>query len=689
MKRSYFLSMLLIVFLLTSSSWGEFKYAVLVNNSTYQIPEWALVADTLKSRYDGELFTWESSVWDVRSELSAYKPTHIAFVCEPLTASAGFVQIVWPFTRCLDDDPYGDAIWGIITGYDAEDALRLANCEPFVVKNMLGGTMSCDLNYYPQGIATSEATYNRIRFKYLDGTIIDTTDENLCPTDRTEFLMNMINADTIDIFMTSGHGNHDRWQLHYPDPGLEGYFMSSAGQLYGDPRVGPNINANSVNPKIYLALGNCYVGKLYNMNSMAPAWIHTGGASLMTGYVEWEGTYSHQHGGTKAFFARQGLYTWPEAFFLANQALYFDLDNHTPGTNPPDLNWSALYGDPALDARLDTESGVIPGSMYEEQIEIVPGDDKDTVTVRIVMNREDSPGYNGKWGNRHPTILFPFRAENPFIIKYDPECYTAEVTDNFFLMCIWWLGDSPLAAGETREFVFTCDHMVTSVIEITPDDPPVTVPQGGSFGFTGTLINNTEETQIVDAWTMAVGPQKDVYGPFKMLHDIELAPYDTLSGHFSQHVPNLAPLGFYDYIAYRGDYPSTVIDSSFFQIEVIPGISSGGDDLGWLLSGSFDGSAEYTNLPSDFALLGNYPNPFNARTQIGYQLSSLTAVNLAIYNLQGERVCTLFEGYQSPGTYSLIWDGRNQRGDEVVSGIYFYRLTSGDISESRPLLLLK
>ncbi|MCD6161247.1 MAG: T9SS type A sorting domain-containing protein [candidate division Zixibacteria bacterium] len=567
MKRSKLFLLLFTFLLLTSLSRGDFRYAVVVNNSTYQIPEWGLVADTLVSRYNGEIFIWQNSTWDLRQDLIDYKPTHIAFVCEALTANSNFVQTsIWTLTRALDDDPYGDAIWGIITGYNAADALRLATCGSFRVKNMLGGTMSCDLGYYPQGICTSEGTYNRIRFKYLDGTIVDTTDEDLCPNDRTGFLMNMINADTIDIFMTSGHGNHDNWQLHYPTPDLEGFFRSNAGQLYGDPRYGSNINANSINPKIYLALGNCYVGKIQNLNSMAPAWIHTGGASLMTGYVIPEGSDSYQHGGTKAYFARQGLYTWPEAFFLANQALYFDQIHHTPGTNPPDLNGSALYGDPALDARLDTESGVIPGSMYDEQIEIVPGDTQDTVTVRIVMNREDYPGYNGKWGNRHPIVLFPFRAENPIIISYDPDCHSAMVTEEFLLMCIWHQNEPPLPAGAVREFVFTCDHMTTSVEEPTA----------------------------------------------------------------------LSPV-----------------------------------------------------LPNGITLSQNYPNPFNAQTRIEYHLSSPMKINLAVYNLRGELVNTLYNGHQSEGTHNLIWDGRNNKGDEVVSGIYFYRLTSGDISESRSLLMLK
>ncbi len=436
-------------------------YAVVVKQSTYDQPDWAAVADTLIARYQGQLFVWNSSLSEVQAAVGAFRPTHIAFVCEALTASAGFVQNnLWPFTRALDADPYCDAVWGIVTGYNAEDAMRLSTCSGFTVKTVLGGTNCCDAGYFPQGIASSEGTYNRYSVKRLDspGTVAYTDG----PTDRTEWLINMINDGIemfdnapVDIFMTSGHGNHNEWQLHYPTSGNEGFFRSANGQLYGDPRSGPNINANSVNPKIYLALGNCYVGKIQSMNSMAPAWIHTGGACMMTGYVIPEGSDSHQHGGTKAFFARQGLYTWPESFFLANQNLYFDIQNQTPGTDPPDLNGSALYGNPALYARLNVTAGVIPGSMYNEEVQVVQGAGRDTVTVRITMNRQDSPGYNGKWGNRHPTVLFPFRADDVEIVSHN--CLDVKVMDDFALLYVWYQGQEQLPAGATREVVFICN----------------------------------------------------------------------------------------------------------------------------------------------------------------------------------------------------------------------------------------
>jgi len=62
------------------------------------------------------------------------------------------------------------------------------------------------------GIATSESDYGKMWVKLPDGAIVDTT----CPTDRTKFLIDLLNTNEFDMFITSGHGNVDMWQLHYP-----------------------------------------------------------------------------------------------------------------------------------------------------------------------------------------------------------------------------------------------------------------------------------------------------------------------------------------------------------------------------------------------------------------------------------------------------------------------------------------
>ena len=435
---------------------GSFRYAVIVRNDTYQDPEWAEVVDSLVAKYSAGVFSYNSSMYDIQESLGSYAPDYMAFVSEWNNTTALYVDSIWKFGRGLDDDPYGDAIWGIITGFDVSDALRLATGpEGFDVITVLGGTTSCDLSHYPQGIATSEATYSLYYTKALnDPNVVEHTDG---PIDRTEWLVECLNADTIDIFVTSGHGAHYQWQLHYPTSGNEGYFRSSAGQAYGDPKTGDNIDINSVNAKIFFGLGNCQIGKIANSLSMALGWLHSAGAYFYTGYVINEGSTSQQHGGTKAYFERQVHYTWPQAYYLANQALYYDKYNYVPGAEgAPDLNGSALYGDPAMEARV-ADVGVYDELLYTEEVLVDSSGSPWQVTVRITMNIEGTPGFTSKWGYRSPIVLLPFRVEDITVGSHD--CLDVVVTDNFALLYIWFQGEDPLPEGTTREVTFTCNPL--------------------------------------------------------------------------------------------------------------------------------------------------------------------------------------------------------------------------------------
>ncbi len=99
-------------------------------------------------------------------------------------------------------------------------------------------------------------------------------------------------------------------------------------------------------------------------------------------------------------------------------------------------------------------------------------------------------------------------------------------------------------------------------------------------------------------------------------------------------------------------------------------------------------------IPEETALLANYPNPFNPETWIPYQLAESAAVTLTIYDMNGEMVRRLAVGYQAAGVYqsrsrAAYWDGRNQLGEPVASGLYFYTLTADDFTETRRMLILK
>ena len=99
-------------------------------------------------------------------------------------------------------------------------------------------------------------------------------------------------------------------------------------------------------------------------------------------------------------------------------------------------------------------------------------------------------------------------------------------------------------------------------------------------------------------------------------------------------------------------------------------------------------------IPDETALLHNYPNPFNPETWVPYQLADPADVTLTIHAVNGTLVRTLALGHQPAGIYqtrtrAAYWDGKNEVGEPVASGIYFYTLTAGDFTATRKMLIRK
>ncbi len=98
---------------------------------------------------------------------------------------------------------------------------------------------------------------------------------------------------------------------------------------------------------------------------------------------------------------------------------------------------------------------------------------------------------------------------------------------------------------------------------------------------------------------------------------------------------------------------------------------------------------ETTSLPSAFRLLGNYPNPFNARTTINFEVNRAVDVTLDIYNIHGQLVRSMLRSYLEPKRYSVVWSGTDDEGEAVPTGVYIYRLSDSAHKISDKMILLK
>jgi hypothetical protein len=110
----------------------------------------------------------------------------------------------------------------------------------------------------------------------------------------------------------------------------------------------------------------------------------------------------------------------------------------------------------------------------------------------------------------------------------------------------------------------------------------------------------------------------------------------------------------------------------------------------WLRQVSTDVEEEKNEtLPLTFSLSQNYPNPFNPQTVIQYALPHEGHVNILVYNVLGQKVKVLKDEVEEAGYKTLTWDGKDETGSEVASGIYFYRLQAKNFVKCKKMLLLK
>lgn len=100
-------------------------------------------------------------------------------------------------------------------------------------------------------------------------------------------------------------------------------------------------------------------------------------------------------------------------------------------------------------------------------------------------------------------------------------------------------------------------------------------------------------------------------------------------------------------------------------------------------------STRTDNIPLSFQLKQNYPNPFNSNTQIYFGLTYASPVEIIVYNIRGNHIRTMVQNTLEAGFHSVFWNGRNDAGQTVSSGFYFYRIHAGLYSETRKMVMIR
>lgn len=391
-------------------------YAVLVSQETLADAGWAQVVTRLREQHHAEVVTFAGDVLECQARLQKSQPHWVCWVARPTELGQKSAYAMHRLARENDADPYEDFQWGIITGRTAEQALKLAApAQPLTIRKVGAGTSFASA-CVESGYWFSEFKAGEIWVK--EGTPLAVKGQGAA--DSTESIVQRLNAGQTDCFITSGHATENDWQPGYRY--RNGSFGHRDGVLIGKALDGKVHEVHSANPKVYLAVGNCLMGNVpKKADCMALAWLNTGGALQMVGYVEptW---FGYAGWGVLDYFVEQpGRFTVSEAWLANHHALLWTLGEAKAGQVKANLrglefdqNVTVLYGDPKWSAKL------APGALRWDESLVVSasGEATWTITPKAGADTFAPVDTNGSERGGRPLVAFlPRRAEGWEVVE--------------------------------------------------------------------------------------------------------------------------------------------------------------------------------------------------------------------------------------------------------------------------------
>ena len=313
-------------------------YAVVARQKLKTDTDWAKVISFLQEKHHAPVFYYNNSPSEILDSLKFYTPRYVAFVEEPKQVDRELVMLLHRMSRQVDDDVYSDYIWGIITGYDAKAALKLANngVRPLTIKSAVSTIAELREAKWFDRFAWIDDHQDGLcgEKRSIKDSVITYT---ISPDESLQKFYDFYKEYDPDFIVTSGHATERNLEM----PFSHGNIKSKNGFLYAAFPEGKEYLVESGKRRVFLGAGNCLLGNVRkNPNSMAIACLGSGNAAAMVGYVvtSWYGRAGW--GTLKYWLFNPGRYTLAEAVFLNEQDMLFQMNRWNSNFNQLNFPYS-------------------------------------------------------------------------------------------------------------------------------------------------------------------------------------------------------------------------------------------------------------------------------------------------------------------------------------------------------------
>lgn len=392
------------------------EYVVIAGKGITADAEWNKVAEALKTKHQAALVSYQEKIDEVVPKLKQIRPRYVAIVEKPENLDRDYVIHLNRLSRQVDSDIYADFLWGIITGYDATAAMKMVNnsTEPLVVKDAVATIMELHsgkwfdryawVDDHTQGLwgekKSKDDTIVTYRLKgtpakgYIrtsDGKIKEAMVERVNPVDEMQTFYNIYEQYAPDLVVTAAHAT----EMNLEMPFSLGNIRSKNGVLYMDFPDGPQNLKESGKRKIYLPIGNCLIANVKGTKeSMAVAWMNSGNAATMVGYVvtTWYGR--NGWGGLKYWLTTPGRYTTAEAFYLNQQDMMYQLNAWNPKLTTLEYPYNTRGEFAIVSNFIKDSTGIIPtndhiGFIHDRDVLAYYGDPKWDARLQEIPEEND------------------------------------------------------------------------------------------------------------------------------------------------------------------------------------------------------------------------------------------------------------------------------------------------------------